>query len=260
MIENRLTRLLDSEQKNLLTIYFTAGFPNLEDTLPILQALEEAGAHIVEIGMPFSDPIADGPTIQMSNQKAIENGMSIPKLLEQLQGFREHVKLPVLLMGYLNPVVQYGLEKFCREVAEIGIDGLILPDLPTEIYQNEIGPLMEASHLSSIFLITPETSEARIREKDAMSRGFIYAVSQSSTTGKTGAISESQEDYFRRIQGMHLQNPFQIGFGISDRASYLKACSFARGAIMGSAFIKHIQAGNDLARDVQDFVHNILTE
>ncbi len=260
MIENRLTRLLDSEQKDLLTIYFTAGFPNLEDTLLILKALEKAGTHIVEIGMPFSDPIADGPTIQMSNEQALNNGMSIPKLLDQLQGFREHVQLPVLLMGYLNPVVQYGLERFCREVAQRGIDGLILPDLPTEIYQNEIGPLMEASNLSSIFLVTPETPEARIREKDSLSRGFIYAVSQSSTTGKTGALSESQAAYFKRLQAMNLRNPFQIGFGISNRESYLKACSYARGAIIGSAFIKHLQAGKYLEQDVEDFVHNILTE
>ncbi len=256
-VKNRLTELLKSRPKNLLTIYFTAGYPSLEDTTLVLESLSKAGADIVEIGMPFSDPIADGPTIQESNQAALEQGMTIEKLFTQLEGFREQTQLPVLLMGYLNPVMQYGIERFCQKAAEIGVDGLILPDLPMFEYQNQYKALFQKHGLSHIFLITPETSEQRIRTIDAETEGFIYAVSSSSTTGKTGAFSATQEAYFESLQGLGLKNPILIGFGISDRQTYLQACEFGSGAIIGSAFIRTLAQGKDLPNDIVSFIHNI---
>ncbi|MCU0444891.1 MAG: tryptophan synthase subunit alpha [Microscillaceae bacterium] len=257
MIQNRLTKLFQTSQQNILTIYFTAGFPQLRDTQRILEALEQSGADIIEIGMPFSDPIADGEVIQMSNQQALENGMTIAKMFEQIANFRQKIKIPVLLMGYLNPVLQFGMERFCQTAAQVGIDGFILPDLPLNEYLSDYKSLWDAHNLSNVFLITPQTPESRIRMIDEVSEGFIYAVSTSSTTGKTSAISASQTAYFARLQALNLKNPFLIGFGISDKASFRQACTHARGAIIGSAFIKMLQNSQDLPVDIANFVQKI---
>ncbi|NJL15499.1 MAG: tryptophan synthase subunit alpha [Microscillaceae bacterium] len=257
-VQNRLTQLLQSPRANLLTLYFTAGFPQLPDTLPVLEALAQHGADIIEIGMPFSDPIADGPTIQQSNQRALENGMNIARLFEQLADFRQRVPdTPVLLMGYLNPVLQFGLERFCAQAAALGIDGLILPDLPMREYQTRYRGLLAQHQLSHIFLITPETSADRIRTIDAESEGFIYAVSSSSTTGKTQGLASEQIAYFERLQKMQLKNPFLVGFGISEAAGFRQVCQYARGGIIGSAFIRALEGPGAIAEKVKAFMDPI---
>ncbi len=257
LMQNRIIDLFRKEKENLLNVYFTAGFPSLHDTMPVLTALQEAGADMVEIGMPFSDPVADGPTIQQSNEQALTNGMTLKLLFEQLKDMRSQITVPVLLMGYLNPVEQYGIEKFCAKCQQIGVDGVILPDLPMQAYLDDYKSIFDANGLLNIFLITPQTSEARIRQIDAISEGFIYMVSSASVTGSTAGIAASQEDYFRRIQAMHLQNPTMIGFGISDHASFRKACAYASGAIIGSAFIKMLQESNQIKEDIMHFVSEI---
>jgi len=257
-MENRLTKLFQNKTENILSIYFTAGFPQINHTLEITEALAKAGADILEIGIPFSDPIADGPTIQESNQKALENGMTVELLLNQIKDLRKKVEIPVLLMGYLNPIMQYGMERFCKEIAKIGIDGLILPDLPMYVYEAEYKATFEHYNLSNIFLITPQTSDIRIKKIDELGQGFIYMVSTSSTTGRTDAISQNQENYFSRISQMNLKNPKLIGFGISDNESFSKACTYANGAIIGSAFIKHLANNKkSIQESVQDFVYKI---
>ncbi|ALJ00424.1 tryptophan synthase subunit alpha [Rufibacter tibetensis] len=257
MPQNRLTRLFQEKSGNLLNIYFTAGYPKLEDTVTILEELEAAGADLVEIGMPFSDPLADGPTIQASNQVALENGMSIKKLLNQLVQVRERVSLPLILMGYLNPVMQYGFERFCEEAARVGVDGLILPDLPFAEYEEEYKPVLEKYGLSLIFLITPQTSEARIRQIDALTNSFIYMVSSASTTGSQVQASDSQQAYFSKVQKLGLKNPLLIGFGISDKPSFELACQSAHGAIIGSAFIKALQKPSEVRENVRSFLQSI---
>lgn len=259
-MENRLSTLFASGKSNLLNVYFTAGFPELNATIPILQTLQEAGADLVEIGMPYSDPLADGPTIQQSNTVALRNGMSIKKLFEQLASVRETVTLPVILMGYLNPVLQYGFERFCREAAQLGVDGLILPDMPLQEYEDEYKPIFDQYNLSAIFLITPQTSEERIRKIDALTNSFIYMVSTASTTGNTVAGTDSQLAYFERIRQMNLKNAKLIGFGISDKKSFDLACRYAEGAIIGSAFIKVIQQPAGLQENIRSFIHRIKSE
>jgi tryptophan synthase alpha chain len=235
---NRITRLFKEKGRGILSIYFTAGFPALDDTLPILRALQEGGADLVEIGMPFSDPVADGETIQQSNQRALDNGMTLAVLFDQLKTMRETVTLPVLLMGYINPVLQYGVEAFCQKCQEVGVDGLILPDLPLEVYAEEYKPIFDQHGLLNVFLITPQTSEARIRQIDDLTEGFIYMVSSASVTGAKAGISDAQEAYFQRVAGMSLKNPRIVGFGISNRETFEKANRHAHGAIIGSAFVK----------------------
>ncbi|MDX2301668.1 MAG: tryptophan synthase subunit alpha [Microscillaceae bacterium] len=258
-VENRLTRLFQKKNTRILSIYFTAGFPNLQDTSVILQAIERAGADIIELGIPYSDPIADGPTIQMSNQIALNNGMTLRLLLEQIADLRQYCQLPVLLMGYINPVMQFGMEKFCEEISKIGVDGLILPDLPMYEFQRDYQELFAKHQLSNIFLVTPETSQERIRIIDEQSQGFIYIVSASSTTGQTGEISLHQETYFRRISSMQLKNPCLVGFGIHDRESFQKACRYMHGAIIGSAFIKNIHQSDQLENSIQQFIGKIIS-
>jgi tryptophan synthase alpha chain len=257
MIQNRLTQLFQTKKQNILTIYFTAGFPQLNDTHLILETLAQSGADIIEIGMPFSDPIADGEVIQMSNQSALQNGMNIARLFEQLADFRQKVQIPVLLMGYLNPVLQFGMAQFCQKAAEVGIDGFILPDLPIQEYLSEHKPWFDKYNLSNIFLITPQTAEERIHWIDANTEGFIYAVSTSSTTGRISSISEDQTAYFNRLKNLNLKNPFLIGFGISDKPSFEQACRYASGAIIGSAFIKMLEKSPDLGADIQAFIQKI---
>ncbi|MGV3639643.1 MAG: tryptophan synthase subunit alpha [Adhaeribacter sp.] len=256
-MDNRLTRLFKAKNQNLLNVYFTAGYPELESTGLVLKTLEEAGADIVEIGMPYSDPMADGPTIQASNTVALKNGMSIRKLLQQVEQARTEVSLPIILMGYLNPVMQFGIERFCEEAARAGVDGLILPDLPLQDYEEVYRPVFEKYQLSVIFLITPQTSETRIRQIDALTNSFIYMVSSASTTGSKVGGDDKQLRYFERIRQMNLTNPRLIGFGISDRPSFELACRYAEGAIIGSAFIKVIAEQEGLQERIRQYIREV---
>ncbi len=255
---NRINQLFNTKKNNILSVYFTAGFPNLDDTLKIIQELEQNGVDLIEIGMPFSDPTADGPTIQRSSEKALKNGMSLNLLFEQLKDIRKSVNIPLILMGYINPVYQYGIERFCKKCAEIGIDGTILPDLPLGEFNEFYKPYFEASKLHNILLITPQTTESRIREIDEASSGFIYMVSSASTTGAGKKVEDFYEDYFVRVQNMKLTNPRLIGFGISDRATYRNACAYSNGAIIGSAFVNALKNSTNLKEDISGFVKSIL--
>lgn len=255
---NRIDKLFQTKKERVLSIYFTAGFPKLEDTLTIMQAIESAGADIIEVGVPYSDPIADGPTIQDSNQIALDNGMSLKKLFEQLQEMRQTVSLPVVLMGYLNPIIQYGMEAFCKKCQEIGVDGLILPDLPMQQYLDEFKEVFDRYDLRNTFLISPQTSERRIREIDTHSNGFIYMVSAHSITGARTGISEEQIAYFQRVEAMNLKNPRLIGFGISDSETFTTASKYGNGAIIGSAFIKKIKESQDLKSDIESYIQSVI--
>ena len=226
------------ENKKLLSIYFSAGFPNLEDTVPILKKLQTAGVDMVEIGLPFSDPLADGPTIQASSTQAIRNGMTTKKLFSQLEGIRKHITIPLVLMGYFNPMMQYGIEKFCSRCETIGIDGIIIPDLPVDVYHENYKALFDKHGLYNMFLITPQTSEARIKYIDKVSNGFIYMVSSASVTGAKSTFGNTQTEYFKRIASLKLKTPTVIGFGISNQETYKIACDQSKGAIIGSAFIQ----------------------
>lgn len=254
---NRIEELFNSKSDRVLNVYFTAGYPGLDDTTVIMEQLEKSGADLIEVGIPFSDPIADGPTIQESNGVALDNGMTLKYLLEQLEGVREKVGIPIILMGYINPIVQYGIEAFCKKCEEVGIDGLILPDLPMFEYLEVYKPIFEKHGLLNIFLITPQTSESRVREIDENSKGFIYMVSSASTTGAKTGISQDQETYFARIKGMALRNPTLIGFGISNKETFDKACQNANGAIIGSAFIKAISQKGDLNDNINEFIQSV---
>lgn len=258
-MNNRINHLFEIKKENILSVYFTAGHPNLNDTVEIIQQLEKNGVDLIEIGMPFSDPTADGPTIQRSSETALKNGMSLKLLFEQLKDIRQTVKIPLILMGYINPVYQFGVEKFCEKCAETGIDGLILPDLPLDEFEAFYKPVFEKHNLHNILLITPQTSEERIRQIDQASAGFIYMVSSSSTTGSGKRVEDFQRDYFERIQSMNLRNPRLIGFGISDRATFENACKYASGAIIGSAFVKAIDSEMKTQAAVSQFVKHILT-
>lgn len=252
---NRITALFSSKNTNILNVYFTAGFPQLNDTKSILKSLQEGGADLVEIGMPYSDPVADGETIQQSNQVALDNGMTVKLLFEQLAGIRqEGITVPILLMGYINPVLQFGVDNFCKKCQEVGVDGLILPDMPASVYEDEYKGIFDQYGIQNIFLITPQTTESRIRHIDSVSAGFIYMVSSASTTGAKSAISTVQEEYFERVNALNLTNPRLIGFGISDNATFMKASKHSAGAIIGSAFIKMLGKSNDLDTDIKAFV------
>jgi tryptophan synthase alpha chain len=240
-MNNRISALFKRKDKNILSIYFTAGYPHLTDTVKIINQLEQSGADLVEIGMPFSDPVADGPVIQHSSEIALKNGMTVNMLFQQLAQIRKSVSIPLILMGYLNPVMQYGVEDFCIKCKEIGIDGTIIPDLPLEVYETEYKEIFEKNSLSNIFLITPQTTDERIRKIDDSSTGFIYMVSSSSTTGVKGEVSQDQISYFERVSNMNLHSKRLIGFGIYDKASFEKASLYANGAIIGSAFVKALE-------------------
>lgn len=253
---NRLKTLLDTK-KDLLSIYFTAGFPQLNDTNTILQALQKAGVDFVEIGMPFSDPLADGPVIQKSSTQALANGMSLQVLFRQLADMRQSITMPVILMGYLNPVLKFGMERFIDQCAEVGVDGLILPDLPYELYHEKYRDLFEARNISNTFLITPQTPSERVQMLDQNAKGFLYMVSSAAVTGATTGLNQFQLDYFNRINAMKLNSPKMVGFGISDHSSYRQVCQYANGAIIGSAFIKMLEESKDLTVDIKDFVASI---
>ena len=254
---SRIAELFKAKDKKVLNVYCTAGFPRLDSTMEVLKALQENGADLIELGMPYSDPLADGPVIQASSTKALENGMTIATLFNQLKGLRPAVKTPVLLMGYMNPVLQYGFEKFCESAAGVGVDGLILPDLPIYEFETEYGPVMKRYGLDFIFLVTPETSEERIRKVDSLSSGFLYAVSSSSTTGKDKDMND-QRAYFERLQRMDLSNPVLVGFGIRDKASFEMASRYANGAIIGTAYIRALENGKPVADATREFLNSIL--
>jgi len=256
-MKNRIDSLFEQKPGGVLSVYFTAGYPQLEDTMPIIQSLTNNGVDMIEIGMPFSDPLADGPVIQESSQKALRNGMSISKLFDQIGAVREKVNIPLILMGYLNPVLHYGLEKFCRKAAEIGIDGLILPDLPVEEYIESYQEIFEQHHLHNIMLITPQTKPERLKLIADNTGGFLYMVSAASTTGAKKGFALEQLDYFERIQKMNLSVPRLIGFGISSHETYQKACEYANGVIIGSAFIRALDEEGDTEEKVKRFVEGI---
>ncbi len=252
---NRIKQKLQ-ENKKLLSIYFSAGYPNLNDTVQIIQDLEKNGVDMIEIGLPFSDPLADGPTIQASSTQALHNGMTTKLLFEQLKDIRKTVKIPLIIMGYFNPMLQYGVEEFCKKCSEIGIDGLIIPDLPVDIYADNYKAIFEKYNLINVFLITPQTSNERIRFIDSVSNGFIYMVSSASVTGNQNDFGATQNNYFKRIADMELENPQIVGFGISNKTTFNQATKFAKGAIIGSAFIKNLTENGVLGID--KFIKNIL--
>tara|TARA_B100000900_G_scaffold179497_1_gene152111 strand:+ start:4094 stop:4855 length:762 start_codon:yes stop_codon:yes gene_type:complete len=237
---NRIDQTFKKNRK-LLSIYFSAGHPELEDTVPILETLQDSGVDMVEIGLPFSDPLADGPTIQESSTCALRNGMTTEKLFDQLENIRENIHIPLILMGYFNPIMQYGIERFCQKCQSIGIDGLIIPDLPIDLYHEYHKEVFDKYNLYNMFLITPHTSEARINFIDSISNGFIYMVSSASVTGAQNTFGKIQEDYFKRIANMKLSTPQIVGFGISNANTYQVATKYCSGGIIGSAFIKFLE-------------------
>jgi len=255
-MSNRIDQLFATKKTGILNIYCTAGFPELNDTLPVMTALQQYGADLIELGMPFSDPLADGPVIQDSSTRAIKNGMSIRQLFEQLKDFRKTIHVPVILMGYLNPVLLYGIENFCKKCAEVGVDGVILPDLPMDEYESDYKIIFEQYGLHLIFLVTPETSEERIRKIDSLSKGFVYAVSSSSTTGKDKDMG-NQQAYFEKLKQLQLKNPVLIGFGIKDKATFEAACAYSNGAIIGTAFIRAIENTTNLDTAIRSFIAGV---
>lgn len=255
---NRINELFLKKNKGILSVYFTAGYPERTDTLPVLRELQLNGVDMVELGMPFSDPMADGPVIQVSNQRALNNGMTLRVLFDQLKEMRREVTIPVILMGYLNPVIQFGFEAFCQKCQEVGVDGLILPDLPFSDYMEEYKPVADRYGVKIIMLITPETSDDRIRFIDTHTDGFIYMVSSASTTGAQSSFDSYKQDYFRRIDAMNLRNPRLIGFGISNKSTFDSACAAANGAIIGSRFVKSLEEHQgDVKGAVADLLERI---
>jgi tryptophan synthase alpha chain len=252
---NRIKNTLASNKK-ILSIYFSAGFPTINDTKTLIETLEKSGADMIEIGLPFSDPLADGPTIQASSIQALKNGMTTELLFEQITTIRKTVTIPLLIMGYFNPILQFGIENFCKKCAEIGIDGLIIPDLPLDIYLENYKELFESHDIAMIFLITPQTTEERIRRIDANSNTFIYLVSSSSVTGSKERFDDSQMDYFKRIEAMNLQNPQLIGFGISNKTTYNQALKHQKGVIIGSSFIEFLTKNS--ISSIPNFIDNLL--
>jgi len=247
-----------TDPKKLLSIYFTAGYPNLNDTVQVIKQLESSGVDMIEIGLPFSDPLADGPTIQASSTAALDNGMTTDKLFEQLKSIRDEVSIPLLIMGYFNPMLQYGIEAFCKKCSETGIDGLIIPDLPVDVFHKEYLPIFEKYGLFNVLLITPQTSDERIKYIDTISKGFIYMVSSASTTGAKNSFDQHQQDYFNRIQDLNLKTPQIIGFGISNHETFKQATQHASGAIIGSAFVKFLTEHS--IKEIPRFVEEIIDD
>jgi tryptophan synthase alpha chain len=255
---NRIDRLFQAKSNNILSIYFTAGHPELNSVVPIITALAEAGSDMIEIGIPFSDPVADGPVIQKSNQAALNNGMSLKLLFEQLKDIRKTIDIPLLMMGDINPVIKYGVEKFAKKCKETGIDGTIIPDLPLDIYLEEYKKHFKENNLHNIFLVSPQTSNDRLRQLDAETGGFLYMVAASATTGVRSGISDYQIEYFKRVQGLNLKSPRLIGFGISDHDSFTWTCAYANGAIIGSAFVKTLEKDGFSKERIGLFVRSVL--
>lgn len=258
-MSNRIEELFNHKSKDILNVYCTAGYPQIDSTLEVMQALQTHGADLIELGMPYSDPVADGPVIQESSAKAIENGMTISKLFDQLKDMRSTIHLPVLLMGYMNPVLQYNFERFCAKAAEVGIDGLILPDLPIYEYETEYSEIIKRHNLYLVFLVTPETKQDRLTKIDELSTGFIYAVSSSSTTGANKDIND-QQSYFQKLNDMKLKNPVLVGFGIKDKQTFDVACKYTNGAIIGTAYINALDNGRDINTATKVFLSSILND
>lgn len=253
---NRIDNLLQNKS-DVLTIFFTAGYPKLEDTMPVMEKLQEEGVDMIEIGIPFSDPVADGPVIQQANLQAIDNGMTVVKLFDQISGMREKITIPVVIMSSLNPILQYGVEAFCVSCSRVGIDGLILPDLPVDVFESEYKSMFEKHGINNILLVTPTTPESRIGEIDSKSTGFIYQVSSSSITGAKGKFSADQISYFKKIQSLELSTPNLIGFGISDEQTFNEACQYAKGGIIGSAFVKALSKDGSIVDNISEFIGEI---
>jgi tryptophan synthase alpha chain len=256
---NKLTALFDKKKKGVLNIYCTAGFPKRDSLFEILPALQDAGADIIEIGMPYSDPLADGPVIQHSNSIALENGMTISLLLEQLGRLEDLIDIPIVLMGYFNPVLQYGVEKFCADAAAAGVAGIILPDLPAVEYKKHYSNIFEQYDLSFIPLITPETDDKRIKQADKIGSGFLYAVSSSATTGGQADFAEKKA-YFQKLTDLKLSNPLLIGFGIKTNKDFEEACAYAAGGIIGSAFITKLENSTGIPKDIREFIREVRGE
>lgn len=255
-MKNRIQNLFETKKEHILSLYFTAGFPNLNDTLTILQHLESSDVDMIEIGFPYSDPLADGPVIQESSGTAIENGMTLALLFEQLQSLRSITQKPIILMGYLNVVLQFGEKEFIEKCAKVGVDGIIIPDMPLHYYLSNFKELCEVNQVSNVLLVTPETSEERIIQLDSYSSGFIYLVSSNSITGSTNAVT-FQTEYYKRIQNMKLQNPHLIGFGVHDQKTFETICNYGSGAIIGSAFITHLKENGTSKNAIEQFVEKI---
>jgi tryptophan synthase alpha chain len=254
---NRIDKLFSEKNQHILSVYFTAGHPALLSVQTIIKSLAESGVDMIEIGMPFSDPMADGPVIQHSSSIALKNGMTLKLLFEQLRDIRKETDIPLLMMGYLNPVLQYGIEAFCRDAASCGIDGIILPDLPLEVYNETYRQYFEKSKLCNVFLVSPQTRDERLYELDQAGKGFLYFVSSSSTTGVKAGFDAENLKYFDRISKISLRNPKMVGFGISNHDSFETVCRFVPGAIIGSAFVKMLSQSNDLPADIARFVKSI---
>ncbi len=254
---SRLSELFIKQNERVLNVYCTAGFPQLNSTLKVMKSLQDNGANISELGMPYSDPLADGEVIQSSGNVAIANGMTIDTLFEQLTAMRKTIHIPVVLMGYMNPILQYGFESFCKKAKEVGVDGLILPDLPLFEFENIYGKMIQDNNLDFVFLVTPETPEDRLRKLDALSSGFLYAVSSSATTGKDKDFSKVAL-YLQKLQAMQLKNPVLVGFGIKDKETFNAVCTYSNGAIIGSAYINALSKGSDVEATTAEFLTSVL--
>ena len=254
---SRINDLFKRKSERVLNIYCTAGYPQPDSTLKVMKAVQDNGADIIELGMPYSDPLADGPIIQASSTIAIANGMTIKKLFEQLKDFRKEIHLPVILMGYMNPVLQYGFEKFCSDATAVGVDGLILPDLPEYEFETEYGAIIKKYGLDFIFLVTPETSDERIKKLDELSTGFLYAVSSSSTTGSDKNMTDVNH-YLQKLKSLQLRNSILVGFGIKDKPTFDAACRYANGAIIGSAFVKALEGSKNEEQSVKQFLKSVI--
>ena len=254
---SRLSELFKNQNERVLNVYCTAGFPQLNSTLQVMESLQANGANIIELGMPYSDPLADGEVIQSSGNVALANGMTIDTLFEQLTNMRKAIHIPVVLMGYMNPILQYGFEAFCKKAKEVGVDGLILPDLPLYEFEHMYGNTIQENNLDFVFLVTPETPEDRLRKLDSLSTGFLYAVSSSATTGKDKDFTQVAS-YLQKLQAMQLKNPVLVGFGIKDKETFNAVCAYSNGAIIGSAYINALSKGKDINETTAQFLKAVL--
>ena len=254
---SRLSELFKNQNERVLNVYCTAGFPQLNSTLQVMESLQVNGANIIELGMPYSDPLADGEVIQSSGNVALANGMTIDTLFEQLTNMRKTIHIPVVLMGYMNPIIQYGFEAFCKKSKEVGVDGLILPDLPLYEFEHMYGKTIQENNLDFVFLVTPETPEDRLRKLDSLSTGFLYAVSSSATTGKDKDFTQVAL-YLQKLQAMQLKNPVLVGFGIKDKETFNAVCAYSNGAIIGSAYINALSKGKDINETTAQFLKAVL--
>jgi tryptophan synthase alpha chain len=254
---SNLELVFKEKSKRILNVYCTAGYPSLDSTMKVMESLQKNGADIIELGMPYSDPLADGEVIQVSSIKALANGMNIAVLFEQIKDMRKSISIPVILMGYMNPILQYGFENFCKKAKEVGVDGLILPDLPLFEFEQSYGKIITENNLDFIFLVTPETPEQRVKKLDSLSNGFLYAVSSSATTGKDKDFNVVAQ-YLQKLQAMQLKNPILVGFGIKDKATFDAATLHTQGAIIGSAYIQQLTKGGDIETTTSQFLNSVL--